>query len=963
MNQPEARTLAAFDCLSGAGEVRALMRSINWSRTPIGAVDSWSPALRTMVSFLLANPFQMLLWWGPGFLQLYNDALVPSLGAKHPKSMGQRASECWAEIWHIIRPLIETPFRGGEATWLEDILLEIQRHDFVEETHWTMVHSPVADETAPKGIGGVAGIVREITEKVVTERRKELLRDLAARSAQAQTVNEACRVAAETLAGYPKDIPFALFYLMENDRRRAGLAGSAGLDADPSNCPLAVDLANTESNGQPWPFSYALSSEAMQVVEDLQKGEWKVPPGPWSDPPRSAVILPIPSHIEHQFDGFLILGISSRLRCDDAYRRFCELVTGQVATAIANARAYEEEKRHAKALMEIDRATTAFFGDVSHEFRTPPTLVPDPLEETASAADEPVVVNRRELELVHRNLIASRQSLQQTLEALQQSDERWRAVFDNSAAGIAVHDVSGRFQMVNAAFKRMLGYSENELCSATLIEITHEEDREVSRTLLAELADGRRQHFRIEKRFRRKDGGYIWANVDVSLLSNLRGSPPLVMAVTEDITPRRRAQEKLHEGERRFQMLLESIPQHVWSLRADGTVSYWNQRLLDYTGLTTHEVQEGWWNALHPNDNERAREAWQQAWSEGTPYELEQRIRGRDGLYRRFLTRAVPVHNELGQVVEWFGTDTDIEDRRRAEERLQNAQSELAHITRLTTLGELSASIAHELNQPLTAIAMDGNACLRWLSKPEPNLEEARAPVKRMINEGQRASQVIGKLHALMNNSPPEMLALDVNALISDVLILTRHQLHKHGILLRTDLSPDLLSTRGDPIQLQQVMVNLIMNAIEATRAVDQESRDVLVASQNHGPDEIVVLVRDSGVGLDPGSVDEIFKPFVTSKPGGMGMGLSISASIVKAHGGRLWATANADRGATFQFSLPARSGEVLNSRNPPPGLEEPEAKMNEPRAMAATNAILPSNAPTGTTAAKSQTGFASSGA
>jgi PAS domain S-box-containing protein len=352
-------------------------------------------------------------------------------------------------------------------------------------------------------------------------------------------------------------------------------------------------------------------------------------------------------------------------------------------------------------------------------------------------------------------------------------------------------------------------------------------------------------------------------------------------------------------------MLLESIPHHVWSFRTDGTVGYWNRQLVEYTGLTDQQLHSGGWDALHPDDAGRVQQAWQEAFSRGSSYEVEQRVRGRDGKYRRFLSRGVPVPDQQGRLTEWFGTDTDIEDRRLAEEELHNAEAELAHITRVTTMGELSASIAHELNQPLTAIGMDGNACLQWLNRPVPNLEEAREAAARVVNQGTRANQIIARIRSLMQNRAPEISELNMNVVINDVSALTRHQFMKHDVILRTTLSPELRSVRGDGVRLQQVLVNLLMNAVEAISTKGEGTREVLVRSENRGADEILVSVRDSGVGLNPAKTDEIFKPFVTTKPGGMGMGLSISNSIIRAHGGRLWALPNNDQGSTFQFFLP----------------------------------------------------------
>src|SRR5689334_8550469 len=199
--------------LQGGGEMGELIRAKNWSSTPIGPVESWSPALRMMVRFLLANRFPLLLWWGPEYVSIYNDPYRPILGQKHPWALGVPVRECWSEIWHVLQPLIDTPYHGGPATWIEDFELEIKRHGFVEETHFTVAYSPVPDETVASGIGGVLATVHEITEKIVGERRVTVLRDLGARVGDAKTAEDACVVAAHTLAAHGKDVPFALIYL------------------------------------------------------------------------------------------------------------------------------------------------------------------------------------------------------------------------------------------------------------------------------------------------------------------------------------------------------------------------------------------------------------------------------------------------------------------------------------------------------------------------------------------------------------------------------------------------------------------------------------------------------------------------------------------------------------------------------------------------------------------------------
>jgi signal transduction histidine kinase len=389
------------DRFANDSEMAALIRTKDWGETPLGRTSDWSPSLRMMVGVLLANRFPLLLWWGPEYISIYNDAYRPILGNKHPRSLGQPVRECWSEIWHVLQPLIDTPFNGGPSTWMEDIPLEIARYDFIEETHFTIAYSPVPDETIPSGIGGVLATVHEITEKVVGERRVALLRDLAARTGEARTAVEACKLAADILAKYALDIPFAAFYLIDQDAAEARLVGSVGME----EAGAAVVSLRGDPRDCPWPLSEVIRDLATVTVEDLPALLPVVPPGPWSDPPACAVALPIYANRAGQIAGVLVAGISSRLRLDGQYRSFLELAAAQVASAIATASAYEEERRRAEALAEIDRAKTAFFTNVSHEFRTPLTLMLGPLEDALTRSSPAQVghIARNDLELMHRN--------------------------------------------------------------------------------------------------------------------------------------------------------------------------------------------------------------------------------------------------------------------------------------------------------------------------------------------------------------------------------------------------------------------------------------------------------------------------------------------------------------------------------------------------------------------------------
>ena len=377
----------------------ARIRAFDWASTPVGPITSWSPALRTMVQFMLANRFPQLLWWGPEYIQFYNDPYRPIPGTKHPqRALGVRARECWPEIWQVIGPLIDVPYEGGPATWNEDILLEINRHGFMEESHFTIAYSPVPDETVASGIGGVLATVHEITDKVVSERRMVALRDLGASASGAKSAEDACMIVADTLSQHGKDVPFAVLYLIDHETNRARLTGVSGVAAGAAVSPISVDLQRPNAG---WPLFEVSGGNGPVIVDDLAERFGSVPQGPWSDAPHSAAVIPISTG--NEVTGFLVVGLSARLRFDDGYRSFLELVSSQVASAVANARAYEVERRRAEELAALDRAKTQFFSNVSHEFRTPLTLMLSPVEEMLRHGSDVSPPVRAQLDVVHRN--------------------------------------------------------------------------------------------------------------------------------------------------------------------------------------------------------------------------------------------------------------------------------------------------------------------------------------------------------------------------------------------------------------------------------------------------------------------------------------------------------------------------------------------------------------------------------
>src|SRR5882672_9175064 len=310
-------------------------------------------------------------------------------------------------------------------------------------------------------------------------------------------------------------------------------------------------------------------------------------------------------------------------------------------------------------------------------------------------------------------------------------------------------------------------------------------------------------------------------------------------------------------------------------------------------------------SVVHPEDYPERSRDWDTHVAAAEPYDIEMRLRRADGVYRWHRSRRVPLRDANGAIVNWYGAGHDIDDQKRAEEAYREALLELAHANRVATMGQLTASITHEVRQPITAAVTYASAARRFLSAEPPNVREVDDALSLIVREGNRASEVVGRIRALIKKAPARKDAVDINEAILEVIALTRTEAANNSVSVRMQLAEDLPRVQGDRVQLQQVLLNLIINAIEAMRDVGEEERELLISSRNE-PDGVSVEVRDSGPSFAPETLEHVFEAFYTTKPGGLGMGLSICRSIIEAHGGRLWASANLPRGASFQFALPA---------------------------------------------------------
>jgi PAS domain S-box-containing protein len=418
-----------------------------------------------------------------------------------------------------------------------------------------------------------------------------------------------------------------------------------------------------------------------------------------------------------------------------------------------------------------------------------------------------------------------------------------------------------------------------------------------------------------EARVRRFDGVYRWHLFRVVPLYDETGKPVKWYASAFDIEDRKRAEEALRrsEGYLAEAQRLTRTGSWAWNAATRHSV-YWSQenyRLFGFDPEGGIPSDEAFYQRIHPEDRDRVRrEVFLERPDEGSHFDVEFRIVLPDGAIKYVRSTGHPVRNISGDLLEYVGTSIDVTERKRAEEereRLRQAQTDLAHVNRVTTMGELTASLAHEVNQPIAAAVTNANTCLRWLAGDCPNVEEARAAATRIVKDGMRAAEIISRTRVLFKKGTPQRELVDVNEAIREMIVLLRGETTRFNILVRTELAADLPQVMGDRVQLQQVMMNLIMNSIDAMKGVDG-ARELEIKSQQAENEQVLVSVSDTGVGLPVQQADQIFNAFFTTKFQGTGMGLSISRSIVESHGGRLWAADNSPRGASFCFSLSTKA-------------------------------------------------------
>jgi PAS domain S-box-containing protein len=457
---------------------------------------------------------------------------------------------------------------------------------------------------------------------------------------------------------------------------------------------------------------------------------------------------------------------------------------------------------------------------------------------------------------------------------------------------------------------RIFQYDRTTIPTVELIlQRVHPEDAALVKQIIERAAQGRKD-FEHEYRLVMPDGSVKYVHEVAHALSDESGGIEFVGAVT-DATERKQTEEALRRSESYLAEAQRLTHTGSWAWRVAGRdVLHLSEEMYRIYGFDPEESLSAWEERLqriHPEDRAKWQVAVDRAIGEKSDYEVEFRILLPDGTLKYIHSVGHPVLNASGDLVEFVGSSTDISASKRAEEALRQAQADLAHVSRVTTMGELTASLAHEVNQPIAAAITNANTCIRWLAADTPNLEEARAAAMRIVKDGKRAAEIISRVRLLFKKGNPERELVDANEVIREMIVVLRSEAMRYSISVQTELAEDLPPVMGDRVQLQQVMMNLIMNGIDAMKDVDG-TRELIIKSQRAENEQVLVSVSDTGVGLPPQQADQVFDAFFTTKPHGTGMGLRISRSIIESHGGRLWAADNSPHGASFCFTLPTKA-------------------------------------------------------
>ncbi len=1006
-----------IDPLSGGGEMGALMRSVAWEKTAVGAVAAWPQSLRTALSILLETGFPMYIAWGPDFTQFYNDGYRPILGStKHPAALGRSTRETFAEIWSIIGPMFHGVMEGT-ATTVVDFLLPLDRHGFVEDCYFIFSYSPIREEGGK--VGGVLVTVTETTERILGARRLKTLQALAARTQGTTTAEAACEGAAAVLADNPDDVPFALLYLRAPDGERAVLAGAAGIAPGTAASPWEIDLAATDAP-LPTPAIGAIAAVMQSGVAELLGS---LPDGALSpaepaagsaasagSAPWRGIVLPIAQPGEGRPTGVLVAALSPRLVFDEKYRSFLELVAGQVATAIATARSLAAAEARAEALAEIDRAKTAFFSNVSHEFRTPLTLMLGPTEEALAQGDRLPPEDLARWQLVHRNGLRLLKLVNTLLDVSRIEAGRVQAVFEPVDLAASTAELASVFRsgvekagmrllldlpplgepvyvdrdmwekivlnLVSNAFKYTLeGEIEVSLRAAdgTAVLAVRDTGTGIPEAELPKLFD---RFYRVEgARGRTHEGTGIGLSL-VRDLVHLHGGRVTVestegvgstFTVTLPLGREHLPAERLGGARTLASTALGANPFVEEALRSLGSpeppergeraerVGPAPARILladdnaDMGDYVRRLLAERWEVEL-VTDGEAALAAARERPPDLVLADVMMPRLDGFGLLRELRadprTSTLPVlllSARAGEEARVAGLERGADDYLvkpfSARELLARvgahlemarlrkaAEAELARLLAVATEArqqaeaanrlkdEFLATISHELRTPLNAI-LGWVQLLQVRGYDAPGTERALATIERNARaQNQLIEELLDVSRIITGKLRLDVRQVDLLSVVEAAVEVVQPTAETKGVRLQAILDPLAGPVSGDPARLQQIVWNVLANAIKFTpKGGRVQVRLERVDSS------VQIVVADTGIGIDPAFKPYVFERFRQADAsssrayGGLGLGLAIVRHLVDLHGGTVCAeSAGVGQGATFILSFPLTIARTL---------------------------------------------------
>jgi PAS domain S-box-containing protein len=497
-------------------------------------------------------------------------------------------------------------------------------------------------------------------------------------------------------------------------------------------------------------------------------------------------------------------------------------------------------------------------------------------------------------------------------EAGYENEIRFNILAETATDGIISINDQSTIRYVNPAAGQMFGYELAEMLGKNLTFLMPERLRQIHLTSVRRYVATGQRHIdwkAIELIGLHQSGREF--PIEISFAEDIRNGRHFFTGIVRDVTDRKRAEEALRESEQRLQAIVDNTTAVIFIKDLELRYVLVNREYERLFGVSRDQIRGKTDFDIHLHDIAETLQANdRQVIEAGGPTQFEEVVPS-EGSARHYVVVKFLLRDQVNEPYAICGIATDITALKQAQEALRSREAELAHTTRVMTMGEITSSIAHEINQPLGAIVNYGNACLRLLTAGSANLTEIATALSAIVKDANRASAIIARIRALSKNAPPEMAALQVKDLVTDILPLVRHELTRRRITLQTALPGDLSPVMGDRIQLQQVLLNLVINGIESMNKVPEDQRRLFIGAQSQVSKDksfVLITVTDSGIGLTAEDLPKLFQTFYTTKADGMGMGLAISRSIVEAHGGRLWATPNADLGATFQFTLPVET-------------------------------------------------------